>query len=250
MLENTFIHLQGIGEAKERKFWERGIRCWDEFLECFASEKKNMYECNRIAGSKHALKNNDPEFFADTLANRDTWRAFPHFGKVAYVDIETTGLGKGIDYVTVVGLYDGNNVKSYVHGDNLEEFPDEIKKYEMVVTFNGAMFDLPFLRREFVGIKLPALHSDLRFVLASLGQRGGLKKIEERFGFEREEDIKGLNGFDAVKLWSRYKKKNDLDALDLLVRYNAADISNLKKLMEWGYREKRKETGFDEIHKI
>jgi uncharacterized protein YprB with RNaseH-like and TPR domain len=250
MLDHTFIHLSGVGEVKERKLWERGIRSWDEYLDCFSGSRENMYECSRIASSRHALKNNDPEFFADSLASRDTWRAFPHFKKIAYVDIETTGLGKGTDYVTVVGLYDGSRVLSFVHGDNLGDFQNEIRKYEMVVTFNGSLFDLPFLRREFEGIELPKLHSDLRFVLASVGQRGGLKKIEKRFGYEREDDIKGLDGFDAVKLWQRFKRRNDKGALDLLIRYNAADISNLKKLMEWGYKEKRAETGFDEIHKV
>ena len=38
--------------------------------------------------------------------------------------------------------------------------------------------------------------------------------------------------------------------LDSLFRYNAADISNLKKLMEWTYTEKRLQTGFDELVKL
>lgn len=244
MLEHSFIHLQGIGQAKERRIWERGIMTWDDYLERSVQHK---YHCSRIASSKYALKQKDAEFFADNLASRDTWRAFPHFEKIAYLDIETTGLGKGRDYTTVTGIYDGSCVKSFVHGDNLEELHKEIKKYEMVVTFNGAQFDLPFLRNDMEGIEIPKLHVDLRWALASLDVKGGLKRIEERFGFERDEDIKGLNGFDAVKLWRKYRERNDKDALDLLVRYNAADISNLKTLTEWTYREKRKETRFDEI---
>ena len=54
-----------------------------------------------------------------------------------------------------------------------------------------------------------------------------------------------MNGYDAVKLWKKYKKNNDEDALDKLVRYNAADISNLKKLIEWAYKEKRKISEID-----
>jgi uncharacterized protein YprB with RNaseH-like and TPR domain len=50
-----------------------------------------------------------------------------------------------------------------------------------------------------------------------------------------------------VKLWQAYLRRKDRDALDKLVRYNSADIGNLKKLMEWSYREKRMRTGFDEI---
>ena len=174
------------------------------------------------------------------------WRSFPHFSKVAYVDIETTGLAQN-DHVTVVGVFDGMHTHSYVHGFNLSDFPKEIEKYDAVVTFNGSMFDLPFLRRAMKDIRLPPLHIDLRFLLASLGVRGGLKRIELQFGMEREDDLKGLTGYDAVLLWDAYIRKNDKDALDKLVRYNSADISNLKKLMEWAYREKRIRTGFDDI---
>jgi uncharacterized protein YprB with RNaseH-like and TPR domain len=80
--------------------------------------------------------------------------------------------------------------------------------------------------------------------------KGGLKKIEQQFGFEREDDLKGLDGYDAVLLWRKYRKENDEAALDKLVRYNAADISNLKKLMEWAYKEKRARTGVDELLKM
>jgi uncharacterized protein YprB with RNaseH-like and TPR domain len=171
-------------------------------------------------------------------------RAVKKFNKICYVDIETTGLGRGDDYTTVIGLYDGSNVKSYIHGKNINDFLEEVSKYETVVTFNGTLFDLPFIRREFANVKLPPIHVDLRFVLASLEIKGGLKKIEEKFGLEREDDLKGLNGYDAVLLWKKYKKDNDEAALDKLVRYNAADIQNLKFLLNYAYDEKSKRLGF------
>jgi len=62
---------------------------------------------------------------------------------------------------------------------------------------------------------------------------------------EREGDLKGLNGYDAVKMWQAYRRGDDA-ALDRLVRYNSADIVNLQKLLEWSYKEKRKQVGFDE----
>jgi uncharacterized protein YprB with RNaseH-like and TPR domain len=167
---------------------------------------------------------------------------------VAYVDIETTGLAPATDYMTVVGLYDGKKARSYVHGFNLNDFRRDIAEFDMVATFNGSMFDLPFIRKSFPGISLPPLHVDLRFLLASLGVRGGLKRIEQQFGFEREGDLKGMTGYDAVLLWQRYLKRKDEAALDRLVRYNVADICNLKALLEWAYREKRIRTGFDDIN--
>jgi len=247
MLEHTFIHLPDFGPRRERRLWESGISAWDDFLSRFNGSPYHKSLCGRIASSSHALKNMDAEFFSRALPRGEAWRAFPSFPKVAYVDIETTGLAPATDYMTVVGVYDGEKVHSYVHGINLEDFTRDIGKYDMVVTFNGSMFDLPFIRKSYPGISLPSLHVDLRFVLASLDVRGGLKKIEQHFSMERESDLKGLNGYDAVLLWQRYIKRKDEAALDKLVRYNAADISNLKRLMEWAYREKRMRTGFDEI---
>ena len=175
------------------------------------------------------------------------WRAFPHFKRIAYLDIETTGLGHQKDHITVVGIYDGKETHSFIHGQNLDDLAEHIAGYDMVVTFNGSMFDIPFLKKSYPDMKIPRLHADLRFILAGLNVRGGLKKIEEQFGFEREDDLKGLNGYDAVLMWREYSKKKDEDVLDKLVRYNAADIENLEKLMEYAYKEKKGRTGFDEI---
>ncbi|MFN7990902.1 MAG: ribonuclease H-like domain-containing protein [Candidatus Micrarchaeia archaeon] len=247
MLENTFIHLPDYGPRRERRLWGSGITTWEEFIERFGSSQYHKSLCSRIAGSIYALRNRDPGFFAASLPSGETWRSFPHFERIAYLDIETTGLAPQTDHVTVIGVYDGKKVHSYVHGQNLDDFVKDIARYEMVVTFNGSMFDLPFLRKSFRGAKMPLLHVDLRFLLQSLDVRGGLKKIEERFGFEREDDLRGMNGYGAVLAWQAYVKRRDLDALDKLVRYNAADISNLKKLMEWSYRERRIRTGLDEI---
>jgi hypothetical protein len=245
MLEHTFIHLPNFGPRRERRLWGIGVRTWDDFLDRFGASPFHHSCCSAIARSKHALKLGDSGYFSSILPSSETWRSFPHFKRVAYLDIETTGLGPDTDYVTVIGVFDGKNTHSYVHGHNLSDFARDIEKYDMVVTFNGSMFDLPFLRKAIKGVNLPNLHIDLRFLLASLNVRGGLKRIEQQFGMEREDDLRGLTGYDAVLLWQAYKRRNDKPALDKLVRYNAADIGNLKGLAEWAYAEKRKQTGFD-----
>ncbi len=245
MLEHTFIHLPNFGPAREKKLWKNGIRTWDEFLDRFGSSRFHKHQCSLIARSKYALKSLDGQHFARSLPTGETWRCFPHYKKAAYLDIETTGCSS-YDYITVIGLYDGSKTHSYVRGRNLGRFAKDIAKYNMVVTFNGSLFDIPFIRRE-MSVGLPFIHVDLRFLLASLDVTGGLKKIEKKFGMERQDDLKDLTGYDAVLLWREYKKKNDKDALDRLVRYNSADVSNLEKLMKWAYKEKRKRTGFDSI---
>jgi|SRR5208283_945559 len=247
MLENTFIHLPDYGPRRERRLWTSGILSWDDFLERFGSSPYHKNVSSRIASSKAALTCSDAYFFSQHLPRDEMWRAFPHFEKVAYVDIETTGLSPQTDYVTVAGLYDGKDVKSFVYDKNLPEFKRELAKYDLIVTFNGSMFDVPFLKSRIQGLKVPPIHIDLRFLLASLDVRGGLKKIELQFGLERESDLKGMNGYGAVLLWQSYLRTRDPKTLDKLVRYNAADITNLEFLMGWAYAEKRKRTGFDDI---
>ncbi len=246
MLENSFIFLPSFGPTREKKLWKSGIMTWDDFLSRFGSSPFHKDSCSLVARSKVALENLDGHHFGNILPSSETWRCFPHYKKVAYLDIETTGCCAR-DYITVIGVYDGSKTKSYVKGRNLHEFKDDIRKFDAVATFNGSLFDLPFIRRE-MSIPLPPIHVDLRFLLQSLDVRGGLKKIEEQFGMERQDDLKGLTGYDAVKMWREYKKKDSEEALDRLIRYNAADVCNLEVLLKWGYREKRKRIGFDEIN--
>ncbi len=248
MLENTFIHLPTFGPNRERVLWSNGIFTWEDFLDHFGSSTRHEHYCSKVSSSVYALKVADGEYFSTTLPSSETWRCFPHFRKIAYLDIETTGLAPQSDYITVIGLFDGESTHSYIHGQNLDDFSKDIEEYDAVVTFNGSLFDIPFLKKAMPGIRIPKLHMDLRFLLASLNIRGGLKKIEQQFGMEREDDLKGLNGYSAVLLWQEYMRKNDKDALDKLVRYNSADIVNLKTLLEWAYKKKRTLTGFDHIY--
>ena len=105
----------------------------------------------------------------------------------------------------------------------------------MLVTFNGSQFDLPVLQAFFGGRPFRQTHIDLRFVLARLGFKGGLKKIEPRFGLNRPPDLAGLDGYDAVLLWERVRR-GDRVARDLLLRYNQEDVVNLESLMIQAYQ--------------
>jgi len=189
-----------------------------------------------------ALENKDSiRFFLDRLSPADLWRLFDRFkDRAVYLDIETSGLQRGVDEITVIGLYDGKRVKTFVNGINLAEFELEIATYGLVITFNGSQFDLPFIRRQFPNISLPAAHIDLRFFLKRLGYSGGLKAIEKSFGLSRDSAIDGIDGYEAVLLWRAYQW-GDESALDRLIQYNTADIVHLKPLMERGYQEMKKQ---------
>jgi len=185
-----------------------------------------------------SIKNRDNiRFFRDRLPVAALWRVYEDFKKSAvYLDIETSGYYQGIDEITVIGMYDGQTVRSFVQGINLDEFELAIAPYELIITFNGSQFDLPFIRRQFPNIALPPAHIDLRFFLRKLGYRGGLKTIEKSIGLFRNAAIAGMDGYDAVLLWNAYQS-GDESALERLILYNTADIVDLEPLMERGYRE-------------
>jgi hypothetical protein len=240
MLEHTFVHIPGIGSRTERALWEQGVLTWTDALDTARptgfSDDRWSRTCRCIEQSARNLERLEHRYFADGLSPSEHWRAWRNFAHaIAYLDIETTGCA-GSDRVTVVGIYDGSRTSTFVRGDNLDDLRDVLDEYAMIVTFNGASFDLPFLRRHFRGLQFHHLHLDLMHVLRRIGYTGGLKSIERQVGIERDDDLAGLSGWDAVRLWNDYCRGSD-DALDTLVRYNAADIENLEILSELAFSE-------------
>jgi uncharacterized protein YprB with RNaseH-like and TPR domain len=239
MLKQTFIHLPRVGYETERRLWREGLRDWEQALDCSVPppgfSRARWDDLRRyLEDSRRSLERRDHRHFATALAPVDHWRAFPDFSaRVAYLDIETTGTGAW-SQVTVIGLYDGQTMRTYVAGENLQDFGEDIQSFALLVTFNGATFDLPFLRRLFRDFPQDVLHVDLRYALRRLGLSGGLKAIEQRLGLSREPDLQGLDGYDAVLLWQAHCS-GDPAALDVLCRYNAADVQNLEVLAKYAY---------------
>jgi hypothetical protein len=237
MLKRTFVHLQGVGQKTEAHFWRQGLATWEDF---WAAGRVAGLGAERLPILKALLEESlshlhRPEYFAARLPSGEHWRLFRHFqARAAYLDIETTGAWWPELAVTVVGLYDGRNFSQFILGRNLMDFPEALAGVDLLVTFNGAQFDLPVLRAAFPGLRLPPIHLDLRFLLARLGYRGGLKAIEPRFGITRPQAVAGLDGFDAVLLWERCQR-GDRTAQELLLQYNREDVLNLETLMEQAF---------------
>ncbi|MGD8386015.1 MAG: ribonuclease H-like domain-containing protein [Desulfobacteraceae bacterium] len=236
MLEHTFVHIQSIGPKTERSLWRRGIDTWDAFLHhpgTVLSRSRDALVRDELERS--LVHRSDIRFFQQRLRSAEMWRLFEAFrDRAVYLDIETSGGYEGLDEITVIGLYDGKRVQTFVNGVNLDAFEIAVAEYDLVITFNGGPFDLPYIRRHFPGISLPPAHIDLRFFLRQLGFSGGLKAIERQVGLVREDDVNGLDGRDAVFLWAAHCN-GDPSALDRLVRYNTADIVHLEPLMSMGY---------------
>jgi uncharacterized protein YprB with RNaseH-like and TPR domain len=252
VLRNTFCHVPGIGEKTERGLWARGVLSWNDVLRMppdLLSQKNHYFLRNRLMESVEQIEEGNPDYFAETLPSSQHWRLFPEFrSAAAYLDIETTGMAGPGDHITTIAMYDGQNVFHYVKDHNLHEFRDDIAPYKMVVTYNGKCFDLPVIERS-LGIRMPRAHIDLRFVLQSLGYRGGLKGCEKQLGLDRG-DLDGVDGYFAVMLWHDYKSNRNTKALETLLAYNILDAVNLESLMVTAYNLKLKDTPFEMSHRI
>jgi uncharacterized protein YprB with RNaseH-like and TPR domain len=182
------------------------------------------------------LNDRDAFFFYSNLPSTQRWRLYDAFKtSCAFLDIETTGLDPRTHEITVAGLFDGRRLRTFIRGKNLDELIPEIKRHSLLVTYGGSCFDLPFIRSKFHVTHLCDAHIDLRYVLARLGYKGGLKKIEERFGLLRKGPIAELTGSVAPLLWWQYKRSGSSKALEALIRYNAEDVTSLQALMQRAY---------------
>jgi uncharacterized protein YprB with RNaseH-like and TPR domain len=252
MLTNSFIHIQGIGPKTEQRLWDSGFRDWDSFsgdLPIPISAGRKYFLEKGIEASKGHLYSCNPAYFSKILPSNQCWRIFPEFREAtAYLDIETTGLDLHYNDITTITLYDGESIQTYVQGQNLDDFIEDIQKYKVIVTYNGKSFDVPFLK-QFFNIRLDHAHIDLRYVLFSLGFRGGLKGCERQLGVDRG-DLSDIDGFFAVLLWDEYQRTGDPKALDTLLAYNIQDTVNLENLIVTAYNMKLKDTPFYETHLI
>ncbi len=252
MLKNTFQHIPGIGAEIEKRIWASGITDW----ECFSStdhfplpmKRMEMLAAHLPESSRQYAAGN-PAYFGSALPADLHWRFFPEFRETTvYLDIETDGLDPYNGNITTIALYDGRSVSWYVNGDNLFDFVDDIAKYKVIVTYNGKVFDVPFICRYF-NITMPQTHIDLRYILGSLGYKGGLKKCETALGIHRG-DLTGIDGFFAPLLWEEYRRGHNRKALDTLLAYNIEDVVNLEKLMVMAYNMKIEHTPFSLTHRI
>lgn len=240
MLLITFRHIRGISAKKERQFWAEGVRSWDD-LELRLNPQRVLFNepsrpvdiLTAIRQSKQAFELGNADFFAEQLERQEHYRiacSFPN--ETLFLDIETTGLSRYYDYITLVGWSFGNAYDVYVRGDSDTSLRQALGSAKAIVTFNGAIFDLPFLRQEFHQIPIPKTHIDLRFLIRRAGLSGGQKLIEQKLGISRSAGIADMSGEAAPVLWHRYRR-GDVQSLKRLIEYNHADIEGMKDIFDY-----------------
>ncbi len=228
MIEHSFIFLPGIGKKTEERLWDTGIKTWGDFLKSkikLISQKRKYYYDRQLEQAKTALAK-DPSYFARILMQSEMWRLYPHFkDNCCFLDIEIESSGE-IILITFFDKFESKTLVKNMHlsRENIEHI---LQKYDLIITYNGSVFDLPKIRRQF-NLILDKPHIDLKPLCQRLGLKGGLKMIEAQLGIKRPPHLYG----SPIDAWKAFRASGDKEYLDLLVQYNEEDAVNLYQLME------------------
>ena len=181
-----------------------------------------------------------------------------------FFDIETTGLSSKTSFIYLIGLAVRENDSIHIHqflaqnrsdeADLLAAFYAMLHPSDILVTFNGAGFDIPFINAR--SRSYPSLHHDLSsyeqtdlyrlsanyahlFHLPDKKQ----KSIERFLGINREDQYTGK---ELISIYYKYEKEQKKEPETLLLLHNYEDVLGMTKLLSlFAYRDL-----FREPHKL
>lgn len=237
MLNATFCCFKGISEQAERRLWQAGVLSWDDLTrdgKAVLSAAKLELVKRQIDEARIAWNTGLADYFLNRLppAHRvRIWRDF--HDRLLALDIETDGLSQRADVLTVAICRSGGT-RVWVKGVDLSRWMTCLLDSPVLMTFNGARFDLLLLRQRF-GLALGYPHLDLMEVFKAMGYHGGQKICERRLGIRRDESA-GICGKDVAALWRSWTDHGDRASIERLVAYNGEDARNLFALGWAAYR--------------
>ncbi|MCQ2546799.1 MAG: ribonuclease H-like domain-containing protein [Clostridia bacterium] len=207
---------------------------------------------------KHIVEKWDEKLHEGVL-----WKFYFDCLKIGVLDIETTGLNPARNKFVLGCLYDvtEGEIHQVLAESRVEEplalaeYMELIDRVDVVVTYNGRKFDMPFIDRrrqatmnalnylkheENGGMKMPEggtavydldlyqvldKHSALRRILPNLKQ----KTVEEYMGlWETRADE--ISGAESVELYNHYEATADTEAEKKILLHNNDDVRQLTKL--------------------
>jgi uncharacterized protein YprB with RNaseH-like and TPR domain/predicted nuclease with RNAse H fold len=178
---------------------------------------------SRTRAVQSARKSATPDVSLSPILSRDA--------RVLFLDVETTGLSWFYDEITIIGWAIDGAYKVLVKGEDPVPLLQDLASATVLVTFNGTLFDLRFLRKTFGELVLPGIHVDLRYLSRRVGLAGGQKSIERELQIDFRSDLEGVDGAAAVLLWHDYLR-GSLAALQKLVLYNRSDVLGMAAILD------------------
>lgn len=236
----AFLHLPGVGPGKISAFPAQGIHEWNHLRAKHATPHLPGVPPTRAAEllaeierCEDALSKKNLAYLSQKLHRSDHWRLLADFGESAtYLDIETSGDDLHPEITLIIAKHRGC-IHTFTAERNLGGFLDLVNEIELLVTFNGASFDVPQLENHFHIPLRDIAHVDLRWACYHAQLRGGLKDIERAIGLMRPADLIGMDGAEAAFLWQRWKATGNEKMLRRLTRYCTADVIGLEHLSRW-----------------
>ncbi len=201
---------------------------------------------------KHLTKRLDEELYSSRTL--DFYFNGLHAG---VLDIETTGLNPSRNKFILGGLFDLQDMTMYQvfaenrneEADALREFAERLSGLDMIITYNGRHFDMPFICRRSGSFSIKVSqpynldlylvlngHSPIKKFVPNLKQ----KTIENYMGLwqSRSDEI---SGGESVELYNMYEKTGDSRLEKKILLHNSDDVLQLARLI--------KVTGKADFHK-
>ena len=172
--------------------------------------------------------------------------------KTGFFDIETTGLSPDRCKLILAGIayYDGSRlIAKQIFAEDPSEEPhviaaviEELKNFDMIVTYNGRKFDMPFLLKRaqknkiHISGQLP-YNLDLYHVVRGFSPLKSMlpdlkQKTVENFTGLWESRTDEISGAESVELYYYYAGTKDPKIRDVILLHNRDDIIQLSKLLK------------------
>lgn len=234
----AFRHLPGFGPRKVAALRAAGIHSWTALLHHHHLDLPGLDSevpawVSTVRAHENALAAGRLAELVHAFHRSDHWRLLADFlDRATFLDIETSGDQVRPDITLIITRHRGS-LQIFTAEHNLDDVLELLDDIDLLVTFNGASFDVPQMENHFHIPLRDVAHIDLRWVCYHAGLRGGLKEIERAIGLVRPPDLIGVDGAEADWLWRRWKQTGNRKLLDRLTRYCAADVIGLLQLSHW-----------------
>ncbi|MFA5527851.1 MAG: ribonuclease H-like domain-containing protein [Peptostreptococcales bacterium] len=172
-----------------------------------------------------------------------------YFGNLnlGFLDIETTGLNSSFNKVFLIGIltvHENEFIETQFFADSKEEEKRILKEaalflsdIDLLITYNGSTFDIPFLNKRFdyygIEYRIPRhISFDLYQIIRKYGYNlfpdYKLKTIENYLGIERKDT---LSGKECILLYQEYLKSANPAYKKNILLHNREDVYNLTKIL-------------------
>lgn len=170
----------------------------------------------------------------------------PEHGNIGFLDIETSNLKANMGIVYSYCIKDGKSdnvlyrviTKKELFSDDMDkavitQLVEDIRKFDILVTYYGTRFDIPFIRSRAVhhGIDYPAygenIHIDLYYLIRNKFQLTR-NSLQTACAFLLGHTDKTLVEW---KYWMKAMQGNQ-EALDYILEHNKYDVLDLEKLYD------------------